>query len=148
MKKLCSASFGTSFAVDGRADNASGIAGTFAARVESFEADMAQCVRQTRDADRCRGAGLYADDCSFISQETMTLSPETAESFLQALSDERRHPEMEGRRDKTRRIAARREVVAEPPVDEVCHTLRRRSLTATALLPGETLEMLLEKKHL
>lgn len=147
MKKLCGASLGTSFAVDGSTYNASGVACTLAARVESFEANMAERVGQTCDADRSRGAGFDADDRSLIGQETMTLTPEATESFLQARSDEVGHPEMKGRGNKTWSVATLGEVVAQTSTNKVNHSLCRSCLSATALLPGETFKMLLEEEH-
>ena len=88
---------------------------------------MMKSVAITENADGRRGACLDADDSSLVGKEAMALSTEGAEAFLQAHRDERRHPEMEGRRDEAWCVAAFGQVVAEASVDEVSHTLGRNT---------------------
>ena len=108
---------------------------------------MLEGLSVSEDANRSGGASLYGNHGSFVSQEAVLLAAKDAETFLQALANELRHPEMQGRRHEAWGIARGRKVIAETSVHKVRHTLSRCGLSATALLPAEAFEVFLEGQN-
>ncbi len=138
---------GASLTVDGGGDDATGIACSLATGEETLEADVLQGEIVAENTYRTGGAGLCSYECGFIGQEAMTLTTKGFETFLQTMGNERRHPEMQRTTDKSRCIAAVREIVAQMTIDEVCHALGWGSLLSVTLLPAALFQLLLKTHH-
>ena len=69
------------------------------------------------------------------------------ETFLQTLADERWQPEVQGTADEAWGIGTLGQIIRQTIVHEVGHALSRCRLLPVALLPGGTLELLLELHH-
>ena len=135
------------FSVDACRYDSAGISGTLATGEETFHPDVLQRLSVSYDSDGSRSACLYADHDGFVRQEAAALPPELLEAFPQPFGQERGHPEMEGRGEKSRRVRAFGKAVAQFLVGEVHHALRGSSLTHVALLPAGELEGFLEIEH-
>ena len=65
---------GTSFTVNGGADDTTGIARTLAAGIESLQAHVLQRLVMAQDAQGAAGTRLYTDYDGFVAEESMLLS--------------------------------------------------------------------------
>ena len=96
--------FGTTFAVNGTGDDATGIACPFATRIEALEGNMVEGCIVARDAQGRRGAGLDTDNHSIIGEKTLGTFPEDLKTLAKPVGNKRRHPQVESRRLNSRQI--------------------------------------------
>ena len=73
-----------------------------------------------------RGTRLHTDELGFLGQEASGRSVEGTEAFGKTLSDEVRHPLMEGTWGQPHRIGGRGQRLREAPLHEVRHPLSGR----------------------
>ena len=84
------AHLGATFAVDASRDDASGVAGTFAAREEAADADVLQGLAVAQYAYGRRGACFGGDEYGLVGEKSVACLSEFSETFLQAVADGRR----------------------------------------------------------
>ena len=101
----CAEHFRTTFTVDGRRDDASGIAGTFAARIKSLHLDVAQGGRIAQDAHGGRGACFSRYHNGLVGQEAVAATAKGFEAFREARGNEAGHPEVEWGGDEAGAVA-------------------------------------------
>ena len=135
---------GTPFAVYTCRYDSAGISRSFSAGEQSLYGDVLQGFVVAYDADRGRSTCFYGNHHCLVGQEAVRALAEQLEAPAQSAADEFRHPEVKRRRNQSRAVRGIGQVVADFPVDEVRHTLRRSRLPHVTLLPAELLQFLLK----
>lgn len=129
-------SFRTAAAIQSGGDNASGISGSFSARIQAFQAGMLQRALIPGNAHGGTGAGFTTYQLGVCPGKAAPLAVKQPQAIPHPPDDFRRQKFMEGMGHNTRMIAGGKQGRGNAAFQEIRHLLRRGLLHAASGTAG------------
>lgn len=141
---ICRYCFGAADAIEGGGDDATGVAGAFATRIETLQLRMLQGFFVSGDAYGRRGAALDSKERGLLGDEAVHLAVEILETLYQAVDDKVGQHFVEGRGDTMAHVVALVEARGGLAAQEVDEPLRRGVDAAAGNLEGPLFDSFLK----